>query len=130
MSEEQQEQTEEQQPQTEITQEDTQTEVISQKEEETEKITEETLEDKGFNYSELEQEYFNNNGELTKETTEKLNKLGFSNEFITDFINGKKAIYEQELNELSQVVGGRENYDNLITWASKNLDTDVIKITF
>ena len=122
-----QQQTEEQQQ--EQQQVDEQSPPINQEQKEEppkqEKI-EEDLEKKGFDYSALEKEYFDNNGELSKETLEKLNELGFSNEFINDFINGKKALYEQELNDLAQSVGGRENYDNLIGWASKNLEPNVI----
>ena len=53
---------------------------------------EKELEKQGFDYAALEQEYFANNGELTKETKAQLNKLGITDEFIADFINGKKVI--------------------------------------
>lgn len=92
-----------------------------------EKVVEQALESSGFDYKSLEDEYIANNGELSKETLEKLNKQGFSNEFINDFIDGKKALYEQDVNELAEVIGGRETYDNVINWAAKNLDVNVIQ---
>ena len=95
-----------------------------------EPIKEDKIEDKltesGFDYKALEQEYIDNNGELLQETREKLNKQGFSNEFIDDFINGKKALYEQEINELAEVIGGRKVYDEVINYASNNLEPEVI----
>lgn len=87
---------------------------------------EDKLTESGFDYKALEKEYLDNNGELLKETREKLNKQGFSNEFIDDFINGKKALYEQEINELAEVIGGRQIYDEVIRFASENLEPEVI----
>ena len=87
---------------------------------------EDKLTESGFDYKALEQEYIDNNGELLQETREKLNKQGFSNEFIDDFINGKKALYEQEINELAEVIGGRKVYDEVINFASQNLEPEVI----
>ncbi len=87
---------------------------------------EDKLTESGFDYKALEQEYIDNNGELSQETREKLNKQGFSNEFIDDFINGKKALYEQEINELAEVIGGRKVYDEVINFASQNLEPEII----
>lgn len=84
------------------------------------------LEENGFDYAALEQEYIDN-GDLTKETREKLNKIGFSDEFINDFINGKKALYEQEINEMAASIGGREAYNTVIEWAGNNLDAQTIQ---
>lgn len=85
-----------------------------------------TLQKSGFDYAALEQEY-RENGDLTEETREKLNKIGFTNEFINDFINGRKALYEQEVNELASTIGGREEYDKVIDWAGKNLPAEIVQ---
>ena len=87
---------------------------------------EEKLEQGGFDYKALEKEYFENNGELTAETKGKLNKLGLTDEFINEFIEGKKALYEQEINDLASVVGTREDYNNLIEWTAKNVEPSII----
>lgn len=87
---------------------------------------EESLKTIGFDYQALVEEYATN-GDLTKETVEKLNKAGITNEFIEDFINGKKAQVELELNEISQVVGGRESMQTVINWAAKNLKVEEIE---
>ncbi|MCD7779675.1 MAG: hypothetical protein LUH05_03260 [Candidatus Gastranaerophilales bacterium] len=87
---------------------------------------EESLKSIGFDYQALVDEYAVN-GDLTKETVEKLNQAGITNEFIEDFINGKKAQAELELNEISQVVGGRESMQTVIEWAAKNLKVEEIE---
>lgn len=84
------------------------------------------LSQNGFDYKALEEEYIANGG-LTEETTAKLNKLGFTNEFIQDFVKGKEAIFEQEKNELAEVIGGRAVYDEVINWAAKNFTPDEIQ---
>lgn len=85
---------------------------------------EETLKDKGLDYTELLQEYADK-GDLTAETREKLAKVGFDEAFVNDFIEGKKAIVEQQIAkeqaELAETVGGKENFDNIIQWAANNL---------
>lgn len=78
----------------------------------------------GLDYAALEEEYIAN-GSFTQETLDKLHKAGFSDEFIEAFVEGKKAIAEKELNELAEVIGGRETYDNVIQWAATNLTDDV-----
>ena len=98
---------------------------VSETPEKEDKI-EDKLTESGFDYKALEQEYIDNDGELLQETREKLNKQGFSNEFIDDFINGKKALYEQEINELAEVIGGRQVYDEVIKFTSENFEPEVI----
>lgn len=88
---------------------------------------EESLKDKGFDYNELQEEYLAN-GDLSKETREKLAKIGISEEFINDFIAGKKAVYEKQVAaeqaELAESVGGKEVFDNVIKWAAENLSEE------
>ena len=38
-----------------------------------------------------------------------------------------KAKAEQDYNEISEVVGGRENFNTIIKWAAHNLDPEEIK---
>lgn len=91
---------------------------------------EETLKEKGFNYEELQEEYIKN-GDLTKETRDKLAEIGINEDFINDFIAGKKAIYEkqvaEEQAELIKSVGGKETFDNVIKWAAENLTKEDIE---
>lgn len=88
---------------------------------------EKTLKDKGLDYTELLQEYADK-GDLTSETREKLAKVGFNEEFVNDFIEGKKALVEQQVAkeqaELAESVGGKENFDSIIQWAAANISQE------
>lgn len=88
---------------------------------------EESLKEKGFDYQELLQEYADN-GDLTEETRAKLAEIGLTKEFVDDFINGKKAIVEQQIakeqEELAAFVGGKENLDSIIKWAAENMSEE------
>lgn len=90
------------------------------------KEVKDVLTQNGLDYAALESEYMANNG-FTEETLNKLHKAGFSDEFIEAFVEGKKAIAERELNELAEVIGGREVYDNVIQFAASNLTPEVIQ---
>lgn len=80
----------------------------------------------GFNYAELQEE-FAANGDLTKETREKLMAIGITEEAINAHIEGQKAKAEKELDEISEEIGGREALKETIEWAAKNLDRDEIE---
>ena len=91
---------------------------------------EDSLKEKGFDYAELQKEY-DENGDITKETREKLNAIGLTDEFIDDFIAGKKAQYEQQMQaateELAKSIGGKEQFDTVIKWAADNLTKEEIE---
>lgn len=80
----------------------------------------EVLKEKGFDYAKLQEE-FNQSGEISKETREKLAEAGISDEVIDNYISGQQAKVEAKKNEIAEVVGGREEMDKVIKWASKNL---------
>lgn len=85
------------------------------------------MKDKGLDYNELLQEYADK-GDLTSETREKLAQVGFNEEFVNDFIEGKKALVAQQIakeqSELAEYVGGKENFDNIIKWAAENISQE------
>lgn len=84
------------------------------------------LKDKGFSYPELQKEY-NETGNISKETREKLAKVGITNEMVDNYIEGQQARVDKEINEIAECVGGREQLNEIIQWAAKNL-TDEEKI--
>ena len=86
----------------------------------------EFLEQKGFDFSKLQDEYRQNNG-FTEETKTKLKEVGITDEIISNYEKGQKALVEQEINELAECVGGREKFDNILKWAGKNLSNDEIQ---
>lgn len=89
----------------------------------------EILTTKGFKYEDLQKE-FDEHGDITPETREKLKAAGFDKEIVDNFIEGQKArfevVKEAVKNELSKTVGGRETYEKIIDWAAKNLSKDEI----
>lgn len=89
-----------------------------------EQVTE-VLQTKGFDYAELQKEFVDT-GEISADTRKKLSDVGITDELIDNYINGQLAKAEQERNEISTCVGGRENFDNIVKWASENLTTEEI----
>jgi hypothetical protein len=89
----------------------------------------EILNTKGFKYEDLQKE-FDEHGDITPETREKLKAAGFDKDIVDNFIEGQKARFEVAReaikNELSESVGGRETYDKIIDWAAKNLSKEDI----
>ena len=120
-------------PAEEVTEEETQEEV---KEESLENLDPKTIEQskvtdilqgKGFDYAELQKE-FNETGDLSKDTRDKLSQSGISEEMLDNYIEGQKARVEKEIDEISQCVGGREKMTEVIKWAAENL-TDEEKMS-
>ena len=66
----------------------------------------EILNQKGFNYDKLQEEY---------------NQYG---EILDNYINGQKAIVAQQMNEIAESVGGKEQFETIVNWAKENLTAD------
>ena len=83
------------------------------------------LESKGFDYSSFQKE-FDETGDISQESREKLMKAGINSELIDNYIDGQKAKIEAQRNEFSEYIGGRENFDKVLVWAANNLGQDEI----
>lgn len=81
----------------------------------------EILQDKGFDYSKLQEEY-NQSGEISKETREKLAESGITDDIIDNYVEGQKAKAEKDIEEIASDIGGKEGFKTVIEWAGKNLD--------
>jgi len=81
------------------------------------------LEDKGFIYADLQKE-FNENQNITDATRAKLAEKGITDDVIDSYIEGRKAVAEQETNKIAEIVGGKENLDKLVNWAKENLSDE------
>lgn len=92
----------------------------------TQEQAKEVLQTKGFDYVALQKEYLET-GNISETTRNQLAEVGITNELVDNFIEGQIAKAEQERNELATCVGGRENFDNIIKWASENLSEAEIK---
>lgn len=83
------------------------------------------LDKKGVDYNSLAEEYLNN-GKLSEKSMAELEAAGIPAEMVNDYIKGYEARAELERNELAQCVGGREEMESIITWASNNLKKEEI----
>ena len=82
---------------------------------------EKAVENAGLNMSSLQDEY-NEGGQLKESSYEALEKAGIPKDYVDAFIKGQEAIATQTSNTLKQEVGGAEAYNNMMNWASDNLN--------
>lgn len=66
-------------------------------------------------------EEFEQNGELSDESYGKLAQQGLPKELVDSYIEGQKAISDNQTKEIYSVVGSRDDYDKVVAWASDNL---------
>ena len=64
---------------------------------------------------------FADKGELTNESYEELAKQGLNKDLVDSFIQGQNALAEQQQNEMHSIVGGKNNYESMVKWASETL---------
>ena len=66
-------------------------------------------------------------GKLTETSYGELQKLGLDRQVVDAYIDGQTALADQRTNSIMSTVGGKEQYNEMIDWASKNLSSDEIK---
>jgi hypothetical protein len=79
-------------------------------------IAEDAVENAGLNFDTLAQEYAEK-GQLGDESYKALEQSGIPKAYVDQFIAGQKAIGEQQIT----MVGGEEAYNEMASWASKNM---------
>lgn len=80
----------------------------------------------GLDMSALRTE-FAQHGDLTKESREKLHKVGFSDADIDSYIEGQVVLAERErASALADIPGGEDTFAQMITWARQNLSREEI----
>ena len=88
---------------------------------------ESTAEDVAVNVlDEFHQEYAES-GELTPESYEKLEGLGYDKDTVDIHIEGMKAIAAATLTKAHGVVGGEEEYTEMVNWAVDNMSEPEIE---
>ena len=65
-------------------------------------------------------EYIEKN-ELSEKSYEELDALGLPRDLVDGYIAGQKALADNDVSEVQNVVGGQDNYAQLLDWSSKNL---------
>ena len=83
-------------------------------------IAEDAVENAGLNFDTLAQEYAEK-GQLGDESYKALEQSGIPKAYVDQFIAGQKAIGEQQTNNVKTMVGGNEAYNEMASWASKNM---------
>lgn len=63
-------------------------------------------------------------GELSEASYERLEKAGIPREVVDTYLDGLRALAQQQFQEIYNIVGGEENYRSMIEWASENLTDD------
>ena len=70
---------------------------------------------------------YSKEGKLTETSYGELQKLGLDRQVVDAYIDGQTALADQRTNSIMSTVGGKEQYNEMIDWASKNLSSDEIK---
>jgi hypothetical protein len=65
-------------------------------------------------------------GELTAESFDKLETMGFPKELVQQYITGFQATQAQEAQTIYKETGGEDTYKAMTQWASQNLSQDEI----
>jgi len=84
----------------------------------------------------MSKHFADNNGTLSEEMYGQLNKAGFSNEIIDNYLAGVRSeagvekaepvLTEAEISEVKAVANGEEGYQALMDWAGQNLNQTAI----
>tara|TARA_B100000925_G_scaffold289907_1_gene273858 strand:- start:713 stop:1540 length:828 start_codon:yes stop_codon:yes gene_type:complete len=64
---------------------------------------------------------FETEGGLSEKSYNELEELGLPKGLVDSYIEGQKAIANTHIDAVHQTVGGKENYESLMGWASDNL---------
>lgn len=81
------------------------------------------VEKAGLDMNSLRSEY-QEKGELSDDTYQKLVDSGISKETVDSYIEGQKALVEKVQAEAFEIVDGQENYQAMINWASSTLSSE------
>lgn len=88
-------------------------------------VVNEIVENAGLKMQDLSAEY-EQSGQLSEDSYEKLAKAGISKEYVDGYIRGQEALAVQYQSEVFDVAGGQQGYTEMIQWAAKNLSTEEI----
>lgn len=76
------------------------------------------------------EKYYNEyaeSGEISDKSYEELGQMGLSRDLVDGYIQGQKAIADNDVKAVHDTVGGSENYQRLIDWSQKNLSDAEVK---
>ena len=91
------------------------------------KTASEVLEEKGLNLESFTEEY-TETGQLSEKTYDALANAGIPQEYVDQYIEGQKAVAQQQEIGIHNIVGGKDNYETMISWAKENLNDNEINV--
>ena len=83
-------------------------------------IAEKAVESAGLNMETLSSEYAEK-GELDAKSYDALEKAGIPKDYVNQFIEGQKAIADQQATSIKDMVGGVDAYTEMSNWAAENM---------
>jgi hypothetical protein len=86
-------------------------------------IAEKAVETAGLNMDTLASEYAEK-GELAEKSYEALEKAGIPKDYVNQFIEGQKAIADQQATSIKNMVGGADAYTEMSNWAAENMSEE------
>jgi len=92
-----------------------------QEEQPTESVQENTTPEEVQQLDKYYDEFIEKN-ELSEKSYEELDALGLPKDLVDGYIAGQKALADNDVSEVQNVVGGQENYAQLLEWSSQNLN--------
>lgn len=93
----------------------------------TEDTARQVVENAGLDFDAMSERFWSNGQQVSEDDYKALEAAGIPRNFVDQFAEGQKAILSQERSEAFAIVGGEENYKDMIQWASKNLTDSEIK---
>jgi hypothetical protein len=86
-------------------------------------IAEKAVKTAGLNMDTLASEYAEK-GELDEKSYEALEKAGIPKDYVNQFIEGQKAIADQQATSIKNMVGGADAYAEMSNWAAENMSEE------
>jgi len=86
-------------------------------------IAEKAVESAGLNMETLSSEYAEK-GELDAKSYDALEKAGIPKDYVNQFIEGQKAIADQQATSIKDMVGGADAYSDMSNWAADNMSEE------
>jgi hypothetical protein len=86
-------------------------------------IAEKAVESAGLNMETLSSEYAEK-GELDAKSYDALEKAGIPKNYVDQFIEGQKAIADQQSTSIKDMVGGADAYSDMSNWAADNMSEE------
>ena len=78
------------------------------------------LDSRDLDFNVFQQEY-SETGELSNEAYEALEEAGIDRRVVDTWLQGQEALADQNITEIYNVAGGEQEYNQMLEWASDNL---------